>query len=372
MTSTTYLVNSNVTANPGGVELEYGALLNLLKKFGVRAITATSEEILVRAIAGDVVYIQEEGRLSTKYRDWAVSLLNRDVVIIEKNVFALPSRFRPKHKNYRMILMSRDGAYRYTLRSALVWNRQKMIFVVPNLLLKQEEGEISTLRQKNISKSSLRILRVGRPDMKKWTTLEVEKFEDIFSRDSLEQSRLTLVGAPAPIVYRANSKNIGIDCFPYTRFVGEHYRTNDVYFLYSRIGETFGNTIFEAAEHGMRIVYIFSLKWDCAPIEYLMELGIESKIIEVSKSSKLSDSDFRSEFTNNPPRPSLEFERRNREFFLGNYKNLETKCPGVVEAIFYICNLGFKYDARLVKVVQTLFIEIFRESFLKKLIRRGN
>jgi hypothetical protein len=372
MTSTTYLVNSNVTANPGGVELEYGAMLDFLKKFGVRAITATSQEILVHAIAGDVVYIQAEGRLSTKYRDWAESLLNRDVVIIEKNTFALPSRFRPKHKNYRMILMSRDGGYRYSLRSALVWNRQKMIFVVPNLFFNQEGSEVSSLRQKNISKSSLRILRVGRPDINKWTTLEVEKFEDIFGRDSLEQSRLTLVGAPAPIVYRANHKNVGIDCFPYTRSVGEYYRTNDVYFLYSRIGETFGNTIFEAAEHGMRIVYIFNLKWDCAPIEYLMELGIESKIFEVSKSSKLSDSDFRPVFTKYSLRPSLEFERRNREFFLGNYKNAETKCPGVVESIFYICNLGFKYDVRLVKVVQTLIIEIFRESFLMKLIRRAH
>jgi hypothetical protein len=370
MTSTTYIVNTGASANPGGVELEYQAMADFGKKIGVRAITATSEEILELALTGDVVYIQEEGRLSAKYRDWAMKLLNRNVVIIEKNVFALPSRFRPKHDNYRMIVMSRDGAYRYSLRSTLVWNRQQMLLVVPNLPLWQFGTEVQELRKIDCKKSGLRILRVGRPDMKKWTSLEVEKFEQLFGPESPEHVRLSLVGAPSPIVDFANSKKIGIECIPYTKSVNNYYRVNDVYFLYSRIGETFGNTIFEAAEHGMRIVFVFNLKWDCAPIEYLVRLGIESQIFEVSNISKLSHSTFWTEFTHERQRTGLEFERKNADLLLGSYKKLEAKRPGVFESIIYIYSLGSNYHVRLLRVLQALVLEIFRESCFKRLIRR--
>jgi hypothetical protein len=51
--------------------------------------------------------------------------------------------------------------------------------------------------------------------------------------------------------------------------VDQAYRAADVYVHHSRIGETYGNTLVEAATSGCLVVCALDLDWDCAPLETL-------------------------------------------------------------------------------------------------------
>lgn len=353
--------------NPGGVELEYLALSSFASKLGIQVVASTSEEILSSATSGDMIYIQDEGRLNKAYRDWAYKLLNRNVVIIEKNVFALPSKYRPFHKNYRMIVMSKDGAYRYRLRSLLIRNRQEKMLIVPNLPFWDRNSDSPI---KNISDSRLRILRVGRPDIRKWTNFEVETLEKIFNSSGDVPVKLSLVGAPESMFELVNSRRIEVECIPYTNNVAQHYRTNDLYFHHSRIGETFGNTIFEAAEYGLFIVFVFDLKWDCAPIEYLLDLGIKNQIIEISNYLLLNEQSFKSRSDQSFNGITLNFRQKNVDLFEGNFESLEIDVPHLKQAIAYIYSLGRKFQVSIPRIAKSILIEIFREKCLQFLRRK--
>ena len=57
--------------------------------------------------------------------------------------------------------------------------------------------------------------------------------------------------------------------FPSMNDLGDVYRAADIYLHHSRIGETFGNTLVEAAQAGCLVVCGLDLDWDCAPLETL-------------------------------------------------------------------------------------------------------
>jgi hypothetical protein len=369
MSTLTYIVKANASENPGGVELEYVSLSDFGLTIGIHTEIATTEEILQKALPGDVVYIQEEGRLSAEYRNWAVALLNRAVVIIEKNVFALPSKFRPIHKNYHMVLMSKDGAFRYILRSTMIGNKQEKLLIVPNLPFWFSSSEIEEPYESRETKTAIKILRAGRPDTKKWTRVEVEKFIQLFGGREQNLAKLSLVGAPDSIVEFAKSLTTEIECIPYTNSISNYYKSSDTYFLYSRIGETFGNTIFEAVEYGLGVVFVFNLKWDCAPIEYLSELTSKSEIFEISNISKLNRTSFRHKSESRNDGPGSHFRDKNSDLFRGNYKSLEIVRPKFVRSVGYIYKLGRKYQVRFPKIIYVLILEVIRESFLKRYVR---
>jgi hypothetical protein len=252
----------------------------------------------------------------------------------------------------------------------LVRNRQKKLLIVPNLPLLKSTKEIPELLKNNYSNKVLGILRIGRPDMKKWTALEVDIFVKLFGTQTSEFPKLTLVGAPEPIVEHANSVGMGIECIPYKRSIEGFYKINDVYFLYSRIGETFGNTIFEAALYGMNVIFVFNLKWDCGPIEYLLEFKAESHIFEVSNISQISNSMFQRKNVQNFRKMNDMFLQKNSELILRRYEKLEVERPSFFASVNYIFKLGSKFKVKFSKVLYTVVIEILRESYLLQTIRR--
>jgi len=128
-----FVLQNSSSNQPGGVELEYLALTDFLAMNGLKSEYSTKDEVHKLVSPGDLVYIQEEGRLSPDYLHFAKGLLSQGVTIYEKNVFALPSKFRPVDPNYKMILMSRDGIFRYALRGSFKTNQQETIYLVPNL-----------------------------------------------------------------------------------------------------------------------------------------------------------------------------------------------------------------------------------------------
>jgi hypothetical protein len=90
MQPTTYIVKTKAAETAGGVELEYIEIIKFATVNGVKAVSATSDQILQVSKLGDRVFVQQEGRLSLDYRLWALELLNRGVIILEKNVFSDP------------------------------------------------------------------------------------------------------------------------------------------------------------------------------------------------------------------------------------------------------------------------------------------
>ena len=361
-----YLIETAEKLNPGGVELEYRYLKSFLNELGLKSMFASAEKIIENAIYGDVVYIQEEGRLRAEYGFWAGALLDRGVILLEKNVFALPSKYRPIHPNYHMIVMSKDGAFRYSLRSLFVGNQQKELIIMPNLPFWKKTTIERDLKKDSSNRYELLVLRVGRPDMSKWTSLEIEIFDRVFESETSNSAKLTLVGAPIQIAEIAKAKKVNIECVDYVENIEEYYQIYDTYILYSRIGETFGNTIFEAAAHGMRIIYIFDLTWDCAPIEYLKEFSINSYVSEISKVAQITKSTFQ----NKKKTTQTEFNDisllRNKSLFSGEYRKLKSEIPSFIQSCKYLYEIGLEFQVKRMRILSAIIIELFRESIFRK------
>ena len=260
----------------GGVELLNETLINFAKENNLEPVSCHLEEVNEIARPSDYIYIQVEGRLSGAFRDSIEPVLDKGCLVFEKNVFALHSKFRPNHKNYFMILMSHDGLYRFKIREFLHLKRYLgSILVVPNLQVKQLEYKrepSQTHNNLNLYKV-FRILRVGRPDIKKFSDFEIKFAQELAIKLPRMKVILTLVGAPEVVSRSIGSapENLEIQLRPYGTDIAEQYKNADLYLQYSKIGETFGHTFFEARKSGLACLGVFDLKWDCAPIEYLSE-----------------------------------------------------------------------------------------------------
>jgi glycosyltransferase involved in cell wall biosynthesis len=366
----TYIVKTQGAANFGGVELEYIEIVKFATNNGVKVVSATLDQILQVCKFGDRVYVQQEGRLSLEYRLWAIELLSRGAIILEKNVFALPSKFRPKHKNYYMIVMSKDGAFRYSIRGLLKANQQESLLVVPNLPFWLDPHSKDLSNKSSHRAAILRILRVGRPDPKKWSNIEIEAFQNIFGNLNSDLAKLTLVGAPDLIIEDAESRRMNIECLPYSKDVIQYYRSHNFYFLFSRIGETFGNTIFEALSAGMTVIYVFDLAWDCAPIEYLLNINGNDRghIFELSKVSQISKNTFQPMKYTNLKEFNEQLKQSNLSLIFGEYSSLSIKRPSALQSLRYIYILGRNFQVSLGRICTAILIELFREMYLVKYI----
>lgn len=215
-----------------------------------------------------VVFVQQEGGLSLEYLEWAEAVLTRGGRIVELNVFNLPSRFRPVHRNYVMAVYSREGELRYRLRSVGQRSAKRTrLVVLPNVV-----NRVSGDRGNRVNASELRLLRVGRPNPGKWSLWEIEFGARLAREHPTMQIVLTLVGAPPGLALHANHElplNLEIVKKAYHSDVSMLYAQHDVYCHYSTIGETYGNTFAEAQHAGLFVVAATDAHWDFAPREFL-------------------------------------------------------------------------------------------------------
>jgi hypothetical protein len=195
--------------------------------------------------------------------------LRLGATVIEKNVFALPSRWRPDHPRYLMAVLSHDGLDRYAWRSYCARLKPvQQALVLPNPVL---IDDIPAGRVWRDSHSGLvKLLRIGRPDPRKWTDFECRWSLELARRHPDRDFHLRLVGAPdAMSNTKLERQNLRVTREPYSEHPADVYAGSDVLVHHSRIGETFGNTLYEAVDAGLGIVCSMSPHWDCAPAEYL-------------------------------------------------------------------------------------------------------
>jgi len=367
-----YILRNLSTNQPGGVELEYNELSIFLAKNGLMSEYSTKDEVHKLVSPGDLVYIQEEGRLSLDYLHFAKRLLSRGVIIYEKNVFALPSKFRPVDPNYRMILMSLDGIYRYALRGSLKTNQQKNIYLVPNLPLSKLGDKQERIAKRSFNESyTLRIMRAGRSDSTKWSNVEVQFCENLCNINPDRNLELNLIGCPREYRQESKTPNFVINQFDYSKSLDDFYITNDCYLLYSKIGETFGNTLFEAAEYKLRVVFVFDISWDCGPIEYLNSYYPNSKCVEISNLESMDLSLFSEENQKVSSDMAEIFLEINRKLFMHELDEIAYPRPSIISSIQYLVSLGRTYNVTLFRISVAIVKEIIRErTIIKYLVRK--
>jgi hypothetical protein len=333
---------------------------------------STKDEVHKLVSPGDLVYIQEEGRLSLDYLHFAKRLLSKGVIIYEKNVFALPSKFRPVDPNYRMILMSLDGIYRYTLRGSFKTNQQKTIYLVPNLpLLKLGDKQKRTDKRRSNESDTLRIMRAGRSDSTKWSNLEVQFCEYICNINPDRNLELNLIGCPSDFRQESKTRNFVINKFDYSTSLDDFYLTNDCYLLYSKIGETFGNTLFEAASYRLRVVFVFDISWDCGPIEYLNSHYPNSKCVEISNLESMDLSLFSEENQKETANMYEIFSEINRKLFMCELDQIVYPRPSIIASIQYLVSLGRTYNVTSFRISVAILKEIIRErTIVKYLVKK--
>jgi hypothetical protein len=255
----------------GGVQLLARALATAAEALGLRTHLCTTEQ--VQDILDDspdltsIVYLQRGGSLSADYRKRALGWLGSGAHIFEKNVFARASRFRPIHANYHLAVMSHDGAFRYSIRSSSTLTRkQQKLHHLPNPVLMSIEKR-DTGDGVGDKPDSLKFLRIGRPDPIKWSEFEVD-FCRKLSVQSDHPITLTRIGHPTASGTQT-FRNFTIIDLPYVKNPAAFYKDADVYLHYSKIGETYGNTVAEAVRVGTNVALAVDLSWDCASIEFL-------------------------------------------------------------------------------------------------------
>ena len=363
-----FLLRNTSTSQPGGVEYEYNALFYYLTLWGIKCEFSTKDDVHTLVSPGDVVYIQEEGRLYPDYLHFANSLLSKGVTILEKNVFALPSKFRPVNPNYRMILMSHDGIFRYSMRGSFKRNQQEIIYLVPNIpywILGDRKRK--TAVSNNNDSRTLRIMRAGRADTSKWTGLESELCQNLCKVNPNWNLELSLIGCPRELKQQSESRNFKIKHFEYSTSLEDFYIENDYYLLYSKIGETFGNTIFEALYYNLRVLFLFDISWDCAPIEYLNSYSPNSRSYEISNLETVNLSSFIDDNAKEENNLDDIFLEKNRKFFTFETDELIRPLPSFFRSIQYLFFLGRRYNVPLWKIMIGIIKEILRERNIMKL-----
>ena len=323
----------------GGVELLENSLIRLMSKNNITFLSVLRTELTAKALPGDLVFFQEEGRLSRHYRKMINILLERGCYIAEKNVFALASPFRPSHPNYFLIFMSQDGMNRFVLRECLQYRKfEGRLLIVPNLLFYPRNSEYDLKRGEILSsqRRRIRIIRVGRPDLRKYTNFEIEFSKKLALQMPSVAIELTRVGVPIDFTNLTDiPTNMKVNDLGYVSDLNDLYSEADVYLQYSRIGETFGHTFFEAYNFGLAIIGCFDLNYDTAPIEYL-----NSFAHFVSPDTALSDPlqmlnealSKQKVFRN----LTFDFERENSDLLSGKIFDLERTRPKLFEAIRYL------------------------------------
>jgi hypothetical protein len=271
MTVDLILVSRGGVSTPGSVELLYERLLSSDRLSTISPRMLALGEVLpsIQATRSSrtLVFLQSEGtrdaELAAAIRAW----LGSGAVVIELNVFALPAADRPRSATFIPAFLSWDGYCRHVVRAVAEGHRPYgRAVILPYPLL----HDVRALPHR-WDGSRVRLLRIGRPDIRKWTTFEAGICRKLARRWPELQFDLTLVGAPQELLTEKLSlpANLAVHAIPYARDVSSLYSSADVYVHHSRIGETYGNTLAEASVVGLPIICALDPAWDCAPLEFL-------------------------------------------------------------------------------------------------------
>ena len=269
MVSHIVVVSRNPTGPVGATQLLAESLLSVSPHAGTahRALDLRDALDVARELAdpeNTVVFTQEEGFLSRSYRDDAISLLESGVMIVELNVFNMPSRHRPDHPRYIMACYTREGYWRYRLRSLGSFSRSH-----PNVALLPNPSRFTGTNNVGQARatSSVRWLRVGRPDFRKWSRWE-ERFVARISGRGKAEHHLTLLGSP----FGEPPKDLGgsqVDVLDYSINVEDVFRDCQAMVHFCPIGETFGNVLLEAKDLRLFVLVAVDPKWECGPLAFL-------------------------------------------------------------------------------------------------------
>lgn len=257
-------------ASKGGVELLERRLENassigpwdsvtVLPRSGLRPMRVMGLD------ARSVVYTQAGGTLGSAWSGWLLELEEFGVTLVEQNVFAQPSRFR-RSKTHRLCLLTADGVDRFVVRSRLAGiPPPSRVAILPNPLL----HDIPVGSNHQLLTGSLRFLRIGRPDMRKWTGFEILLVTTLAQRHPDVHFSLELMGHPTRGVVDVAEPNITVRTTPYAPNVLAALQACDVLLHHSRIGETYGNVLSEAARAGRLVCCALDPVWDCGPLDFL-------------------------------------------------------------------------------------------------------
>ncbi len=262
----------------GGVELLTDGLLGTsTPRLTVRASSRDGVEALLEGGGPSVVFVQSEGSRDVALSRAIVRWIECGAVVVDQNIFALPFVGRTRGPRYIPAFMSRDGMARHVIRArsaGLVPRRQAAL--LPNPVLHSVVRKESRPPEREGGYGRVRLLRVGRPDIRKWSTFELDFAKSVAEKNPNTSLELRLVGSPPGLLSEGSKRlpaNLRLDIQPYANDVTPLYATSDVYLHHSRIGETFGNTLFEANRSGLPVVCALDPGWDCAPLEYLSGMG---------------------------------------------------------------------------------------------------
>lgn len=363
-----WIVKEPDIATPGGVNLEPAVIQTLGNQIDIKTTLSDLVSIAEQAKTGDVIFVQQEGSLSLNYNRLVSQILANGAIVVEKNVFALPSKFRPIHQNYRMALMSQDGAYRYKIRSSIArLQTEKNFYILPNPNL-LEDVPVNT-EFWPYTNNQFSILRVGRPDIRKWTNFELNFAKKLARQLPGNEIVLQLLGAPDELDTSNKIPNLEIRKVPYTRELNSYYENSDLYLHHSAIGETFGNTIFEAKSFSLPIVLGIDLAWDMAPIEYLgkniyshfVNNILENPTLAIAKAYFARISQNQEEYFN------LDQEYQNQKsrnkivaLLQRDFKSLEKEMPTTFESIKYLERINKNYGGSRANLILPLAKEIYR------------
>lgn len=264
-----FLVHASRTGGlPGGVEL----LDRELAKSSRYAVQAASLDEYDRCSRGQhsdaIVFTQAEGGPDVVRCQMYARWLARGVTIVEQNIFALPGD-RPPHHRFYSALMTEDGLARLWLRSGLQRRPvHEQLLVAPPPLLQPLTARHPADQQEREG-NRLRLLRLGRPDNRKWTDFELRWCVRLAKHNPGWRIDLTLAGAPDADTPPYMPPNLYVRFLPYQGQVSGLYETHDIYIHCSRIGESYGQTLYEAAVQGCLVVCALDLAWDCGPLDFL-------------------------------------------------------------------------------------------------------
>lgn len=277
----------------GGTGRYSRCLVDAAAEAGFRVLTFVDRpepKDLPRLESPILVFVQEEGGLSREYKVWAEQILATGAWINEKNVFNLPSKFRPVHSRYIMQCTSEEGLHRWVLRSLLLWkSRSTRCRVLPNLIDTSRTSGLDSLSRRRWARATseppgngfsadsmplLRFYRQGRPARGKWST-----FEPVFvSRcRELGSSEIQALARGVPDSLKSSYEDAGFTVkeFDSSREVLEaDFDNSDVYLHSSIIGETLGVSILEAYRRGLFLVLGAEPYKEAGYLDYISEVGV--------------------------------------------------------------------------------------------------
>lgn len=262
-------IDSNKKA-PGGTSRLVALLKRELERQGLCVVDLDENRDLCLSFgARALAYYQTQGYLNGEFRAEVESLLAAGIAVVEHNIFGLPSKWRSNATGYYHLVPSVDTGYRYSTRQRFRRPLGQPQFYVLNKttgVRGQHTSELDSQRAPNS------FLRVGRPDRRKWSSFELDFMSRLASENPGTHFNLTLVGYPFPAP-SIQIPNLDVAILPYQADLAPFLAAHSTYLHDSRIGETYGNSIAEAASAGLEVITTLSLYRDAGHLDIVRKLA---------------------------------------------------------------------------------------------------